>query len=367
MICNPYLIAFSNVPNIGPKRLKLILDFFGDAQNAWNAKEEIWQKIGLPKNVSEEFFSLRKVFDVSKYVDSVYKKGIDVISIDDGRYPQCLKEISDPPFLLYVKSLKHKEDLADWTKTKNIGVVGTRKITSYGKEVTEELTRGLACSGFTIISGMALGVDGVAHNIALKNEGKTIAVLGAGVDVIYPLEHRDLYQQIYEQGIILSEVAPSKTVNKGIFPARNRIISGLSQAVLVTEGAVDSGSLITANCALEQGREVFAVPGPINSAMAAGTNYLIKNGAKLVTGVKDILDDLGYSSDNIRTHMGKRVKGATLEEQKIINILSLESLSFDDLARKTETQANNLGTILAEMELSGLIKKKGEVFAIQLD
>jgi DNA processing protein len=167
-------------------------------------------------------------------------------------------------------------------------------MTEYGQEVTAKLTRELSLEGFTIVSGMALGVDGVAHQTSIDAGGKTIAVLGAGVEVIYPREHTQLYQSIfYHDGAILSEVAPEKIVGRGMFPARNRIVSGLAEAVLVTEGAIDSGSLITARMALEQGREVFAVPGPINSALAEGTNYLLKQGARLVTSAQDILESLG--------------------------------------------------------------------------
>lgn len=205
------------------------------------------------------------------------------IKISDTAYPYLLKNIHDPPPILYVKG--------ELPQGRMLAVVGTRKMTAYGQEVTARLTRELVEAGFVIVSGLALGVDGVAHQTTLDCGGKTVAVLGTNVEHIYPREHIGLYNSILEHGGgIVSEVAPDVKVVRGMFPARNRIISGLSEAVLVTEGAIDSGSLITARMALDQGREVFAVPGPINSPVGEGTNYLLKNGAKLITSIEDIIE-----------------------------------------------------------------------------
>jgi len=213
---------------------------------------------------------------------------IKILNISVADYPFLLKNIPDPPKELFVLG-----DGDILSAKRVIAVVGTRKMTRYGQEITTKLTKELVEAGFVIVSGMALGVDGVAHQTAIDSGGKTIAVLGAGVDIIYPAQHRDLYNGILAHGgAIVSEVPPGKFVSREQFPARNRIISGLSQAVLVTEGAIKSGGLITVRMALEQGREVFAVPGPINSPMAEGTNYLIKQGARLVTDVDDILSEL---------------------------------------------------------------------------
>lgn len=201
------------------------------------------------------------------------------IKVSEPSYPYLLKNIFDPPQVLYIKG--------ELPSGRMIAVVGTRKMTSYGQEVTAKLTKELVEANFVIVSGMALGVDGVAHQTTISCGGKTVAVLGAGVDIVYPREHRQLYNSILEHGgAIISEVAPGKLVDRGMFPARNRIISGLSEAVLVTEGAIDSGSLITARAALDQGREVFAVPG------SAGADYLIGQGAKPVRLVEDIISEL---------------------------------------------------------------------------
>lgn len=288
-----YLIAFSTVPNIGPVRLKLLLDYFGGAKFAWNSSEGELRNVGLPKHVLEDLLFQRKNLIVEKYVESLLNRGIKFVTIFDENYPERLKNIPDPPNVLFLKTSLTVKEFNSLTEKKIVGVVGTRKMTHYGEEITANLTAGLVTAGYTIVSGMALGVDGVAHGTAINCGGTTIAVLGAGVEIIYPPQHRDLYNRILEHGgVILSEVAPEKLVTKGNFPARNRIISGLSEAILVTEGAIDSGSLITARAALDQGREVFAVPGQINSPMAEGTNYLLKQGAKLVTSMEDILEGL---------------------------------------------------------------------------
>jgi DNA processing protein len=277
---------------------------------------------------------------------------------------------------LYLKTNLTAEVFYNLASGRNLGVVGTRKITSYGKEITANLVAGLVSAGFVITSGLALGVDGMAHQTTIDCNGKTIAVLGAGVEVVYPREHADLYRKIIATGgAIISEVAPEKFVAKGIFPARNRIISGLSQALLVTEGAIDSGSLITARAALDQGREVFAVPGPINSPMAEGTNYLLKQGAKLVTRVEDILEEMGVTnkaSNSARLPDGQVTqlpnknlpKGETPQEQKILDLLYHENLEFDDLVVKTGFEAGQLISILTNLELNKKVQVNGLVYGL---
>lgn len=288
-----FLVAFANVSGIGSVRLKLLLEYFGSAEKAWMAPASEITSVGLPKNVLAEFLAQRMKISPHQYYESVVKRGIKVITILDKDYPERLRNISDPPNVLFIKSNLDTVEINSLLKHRIIAIVGTRKMTAYGKEVTAKLASELVGYGFVIVSGMALGVDGVAHGTAIATGGKTLAVLGAGVEVIYPREHKELYQSIIDHGgVVLSEVAPDKYVNKGVFPSRNRIISGLSEAVLITEGAIESGSLITARVALEQGKDVFAVPGPINSPMAEGTNYLLKQGAVLVTGVDDIINQL---------------------------------------------------------------------------
>ncbi len=283
-----YLLALHSIKGLGPIRLKAVLDYFGDPKLAWEADGRELARIGLPKNVVALVLETRRKLDPQKYQEDVEKAGIGWLTIFDENYPRLLKEIYDPPVVLYVRGQTLPED------EKAVAVVGTRKITGYGQLVTEKLTRGLSEAGVTVVSGLARGVDSEAHRVALEAGGRTLAVLGGGLKKIFPPENLALAHRIADGGgALISEFAPDEPSLPGNFPARNRIISGLSQAVLVTEAAEDSGSLITAKDALEQGREVFAVPGPITSEVSFGPSMLIKQGARLVTDAGEIFEDLG--------------------------------------------------------------------------
>ena len=276
-----YWVAFSAFPGIGPVRFQSLLDTYGTAKAAWFSP------------VSDTFIHFRKTFDIDKYLLKLEHLHVSVLTLTDPKYPKLLKEISDPPFLLYIRGKNTGEPI---NLDKTIAVVGTRNITPYGQEITRKLVTGLVAYGFTIVSGMAYGVDAVAHQAAIDAGGKTIAVLGCGIDIISPPSNARLYQAIGEEGYgaIVSEMPLGLRPDKGMFVARNRIISGLSLGVVVTEAAEDSGVLITARNAAEQGREVFAVPGPITSRYSKGPARLIKQGAKLVETVEDILDEINY-------------------------------------------------------------------------
>lgn len=289
-----YWLGFSAFPGIGPLRFKLLYDYFGSAKEAWQAPENELLKIGLGEKLSAKFSQFKNLFSLDKYIELIQKKRVEVLTWDDTNYPKLLKEIPDAPFLLYVRG--DASVLNDMSP--RIGVVGTRRITSYGREVTQKLTSELVNHGFTIVSGLAYGVDAVAAQTAIDCGGQTIAVLGCGVDIIHPVSNTSIYWKIVkEYGCIVSEFPMGRFAEKGLFPARNRIISGLSLGVLVTEGAADSGSLITARFAAEQGREVFAVPGPITSELSQGPTKLLKAGAKLVTNVEDILEELNIRNN----------------------------------------------------------------------
>lgn len=274
-----YWVAFSVFPGIGPVRFRLLLDRFGSAKAAWAAP------------LSEKFIHFRKTFDIEEYLERLAKLHVSVLTLNDPKYPRLLKEISDPPFLLYIRGVNTGEPI---NLQKTIAVVGTRNITRYGVEVTQKIVKDLVAAGFTIVSGLAYGVDAVAHQTAIDCGGKTIAVLGCGIDIIHPPSNARLYREISEGGFgaVISEMPLGLRPNKGLFVARNRIVSGLSLGVVVTEGAEDSGTLITARHAADQGREVFAVPGPITSLMSRGPARLLKNGAKLVESAEDIIEEL---------------------------------------------------------------------------
>jgi DNA processing protein len=327
------------------------------------------------------------------------------LTLKDENYPQLLKEIKNPPFVLYgrgnreilsdsfcslndslkpdgntrvaqeratnntavklnysgmrrtVKSAFREKTRLDNYSSNTIAIVGARKTTQYGREVTKLLASELALAGFTIVSGLALGVDAVSHMTALENSGKTIAVLGCGVDCCNPGENQNIYDEILKSGnCIVSEFPLGMRPTLWSFPARNRIIAGLSQAVLVTEGAEDSGSLITAEFALKFSRQVFAVPGPITSSMSKEPYKLISRGAKLVTTADDILKELKAQNSNVKTktQISKR-KGETKEEDLIIKLLENEPLHFDEIVRRTKLKSSNLSSILSMMEIKGLI------------
>lgn len=349
-----FWVAFNVFTGIGPARFKVLLDYFGSAKKAYEADEKVWQKIGLPQNLVQDFLRFRSEFKPEEFLEKVLIKNIKIIKFIDADYPELLKQISDCPPVLYIKGeLLPQDSLA-------IGIVGTRKITSYGREVTEILVRDLVANGLTIVSGLARGVDSLAHQTAIENGGRTIAVVGTGVDLIYPPENKDLYNRIIARGAVVSEVPPGNYVARGIFPARNRIISGLSLGVVVTEGAKDSGSMITAKDAASQNREVFAVPGPITSYLSAAPSILIKNGAKLVYNVSDILEELKLETRSLKLE-ARKVVAENPDEEKILKILENEQVHIDNLVRMSGMETGKVSSLLTLMEIKGKIKNLGNM------
>ncbi|KKR34012.1 MAG: protecting protein DprA protein [Candidatus Gottesmanbacteria bacterium GW2011_GWC2_39_8] len=349
-----YWLGFSAFPGIGPLRFKLLLGYFKTAENIWKASSEKLLKVGLGPKLTSKFCAFRREFELEKYQEDLDKKSVHYLILTDEKYPKLLRQIKDAPFVLYIKGKKTGE----WDISKTIGVVGTRKVTGYGKEVTQRLTRELVNYGFTIVSGMALGVDAVAHETALTSGSKTIAVLGSGVDLVYPPSNKYIYDHIVDGGgAVVSEFPLGMFTDKGLFPSRNRIISGLSLGVLVTEGAEDSGSLITASYAAEQGREVFAVPGPITSYLSKGPTKLIRAGAKLVESAEDIMEELNIkASKTQRCKDTKKIKGDTQEEEKILKLLENEGLTGDEIIRLMALDSSKTNSLLTMMEVKGMIK-----------
>lgn len=349
----PYWVAFNHFEGIGPHRLKLLIDYFGSAQKAWEAPRKELLEIGLGEKLVADFDEFRQNFSPKDYFGKLSQKGISVLTLLNKDYPEILKQIPDCPPVLYFKgTLKPEDNLA-------MAVVGTRKITSYGRQATELLVRDLVAVGLTIVSGMARGVDSMAHQTALASGSRTIAVLGSGVDVIYPPENKKLYEEIVKSGAVISEFPPGYPALPGNFPARNRIISGLALGVLVTEAAEDSGSLITASCAAEQGREVFAVPGPITSPLSQGTAELIKKGAKLVYNVRDILEELNIKS-RTKQLRAKTVLPESKEEVLILEILKTDgTVHIDEITRRSGMVSAQVGSVLTLMEIKGMVKNFG--------
>ncbi|QQG43144.1 MAG: DNA-protecting protein DprA [Candidatus Daviesbacteria bacterium] len=346
-----YLLVLHSVDGLGPVRLKKVLDHFGQARNAWEAKGSELLGMGIPQNTVEKFLATRKNLDPEKYLTSVQKSGIKWKTIFDEDYPYLLKQIYDPPILFYYWGEFTAAD------RKAIAVVGTRKMTGYGKLVTERFTENLVLAGLTIVSGLARGVDSIAHRTALKNGGRTIAVLGGGFNKIFPPENDKLAKEIAEgHGVVLSEFPPDCPSVAGNFPARNRIISGLTQATLVTEAAVDSGSLITARLALEQGREVFAVPGPITSELSRGPLDLIKEGARPIFEPSEILEELGITG---KAQSPVEITDLTEVEKQILNILQNDQKHIDEICQILGVPVAGISGELLKMEIKGLIRNLG--------
>lgn len=354
-----YLLVLHRINGLGPIRLKAILDYFQDPQIAWEADPKEMLQIGIPRNIVELLVETRKKLDPEKYLESIKKAEVKWVTIFDENYPKILKEIYDPPIILYYKGEILPAD------ERAIAVVGTRKISGYGKLVTEKLTKELVESEITIISGLARGVDTQAHKTAIETGGRTLAVLGGGLKHVFPPENVSLADKIaYGFGAVLSEFPPDHPSLPGNFPARNRIIAGLSRAVLVTEAAEDSGSLITARLALEQGKDIFAIPGPITSDLSKGPLNLIKQGAKLVASGEEILEELGWDKDEGRKIKGEGEKGIELteEEKKVLESLQNENKHIDEMCKELNFSAAIVSASLVKMEIQGLVKNLGGGF-----
>lgn len=352
----PYWVATSAIPGVGTATFNYLLKHFKTLKKFWEADRAKIDKLKLDVKTREAILEFRAKVEPKVYLETVYEKGIKVLSLVDRDYPANLRSITDAPPVLYFKgTLLPQDDLA-------LGVVGARFATSYGRQVTEKLVFDLVGAGLTIVSGLARGVDSFAHRAALDAGGRTIAVLGNGVDLIYPPENRGLAEQIVKNGAIVSEFPlgfPSMPSN---FPARNRIIAGLSLGVLVTEAAIDSGSLITAGQAAEQGREVFAVPGSINSKMSAGANNLLKEGVHPVTEAADILEILDIERKRTRVDAKESpLRGVPKDktEAKILSLLDGGTKQIDILVQESGMKVEKVTATLSMMELKGLVKNYG--------
>jgi DNA processing protein len=357
-----YYLFFSNFPGVGPVKFRKILTYFGSAKKAWNSTSSDLDKI-IGSKTAVKLENFRNEFDLENYLKQLKRQKIEYVCLADKQYPPLLKKIQNPPIVLYLKGNTKLLNSNVLKKTRMIAIVGTRHITHYGREVTKMFSGKLAENGLVIVSGMAYGVDGVAHKSCIDAGGETIAVLGNGVDMAYPRENSKLYEEIIDSGgLIISEFPPGTPPSVGSFPSRNRIVAGLSEAVLVTEGASDSGSLITANYGLEFGRKVFAVPGPVTSSLSAAPLRLIEKGARLVVGPDDIMRELNVESKKLKDK--KSYAGLSKEEVKVIELIENESLSFDEIAQRLKLDSAKLASILSMMEIKGIIKSSDGGYSI---
>ena len=284
-----YLVAVCSYISFGPQRTKLLLSFFGNAKRIWLAQREELRETGLSYKIVNGFIKHRRYFKADKYFKRLKQLSINYLTIKDKNYPKNLRDLDNVPVVLYLKGRIKQSDI------NSIAIVGSRKATSYGKMVVEKFVREFVSSGLTIVSGLARGIDTCAHKYALENKGRTIAVFGCGLDRIYPPENSYLAREIEKNGALISEYPLGYPVRPFNFANRNRIISGLSKAVLVIEGAEKSGTLLTASHAAQQGRTVFAVPGPITSPLSGAPHFLLKRGANLAVSAKDVLEEISPS------------------------------------------------------------------------
>ena len=348
-----YWLGFNLVKGIGPAKVQALLDYYGSLANAWQANEFELQKIGLDKRAITTFLKTRQEIDLDTELARLERANISLLTWETEKYPSYLREIPNPPPLIYYQGEILEQDR--WA----VAVVGTRRLTAYGRQVTKDLVAGLVQNNITVVSGLARGIDAIAHKTAVDLGGRTLAVLGSGLDCIYPADNRTLAQEIAQgHGAIISEYGLGVQPEAKNFPPRNRIISGLSLGVIIVEAGTRSGALITTNFALEQDREVFAVPGNINSPASQGPNKLIQEGAKLVTRVEDVLEELNLHMVAERTAV-QLVLPETAEEIVLYTQLSGQPVHIDELSRATGLPSALVSSTLTLMELKGMVQQVG--------
>jgi len=350
-----YWVGFTLIPGIGRVRLSRLEQHFGKLERAWQASATELETARLDSRSIEAVVSNRPKISLDAEMEKLERYKVTVLTLKDEAYPFRLKEIFEPPPVIYIRGSLTQED--DWS----LAVVGTRRPTFYGREVAEQIAGDLARNRITIVSGLAKGIDATAHRAALDSGGRSIAVFGCGLDTVYPRDHVKLAREVMENGALISEFPLGTTPRRENFPIRNRIMSGLSLGVLVVEAGEVSGALITAGHALEQNREVFAVPGSVLSAVSRGTNRLIQEGAKLVSGANDILEELNLTMAVQQIEV-KELVPATETESTVLQILrnlSPEPTHIDEVGHQSRLPIATVSSALSMMELKGMIKQVG--------
>ena len=369
------LITLNMLSSIGSIRLKNLLEYFKSPLKILSSpKEKLVRVEGIGEKIASQIVEAKRKFDLKKELELAKREDVKIITINDDSYPENLKQIYDPPIVLYVKGeIGLPED------KKAIAIVGSRRASYYGLSAAERFAESLALLGITIVSGMARGIDSQAHRGALRVKGRTIAVSGSGLLNIYPPENKGLFQEIFKSGAVISEFPMETLPLAQNFPRRNRIISGLSLGVLVVEAARNSGALITADFALEQGREVFAVPGKVDSSTSWGTNQLIKQGAKLVDNIEEIIEELSphlrelphilkRKPQDLQRREERQTKetlrpSLTYDEERVYNTLSPKPKHFDEILMELEFPISKVISSLVNLEMRRLIKElPGKLF-----
>jgi len=361
-------LRIANCQGVGPVIFGRLLEKFGSPEEILNASmASLAQVEGIGGKTAEKIFRSRNDFDVDKEIALADKFGVCIIDITDARYPAALKKIYDPPPVIYVKGdFLPSDSLA-------VAIVGSRHCSNYGTEQASRFAHLLAAAGFTVVSGMARGIDSAAHSGALSAKGRTIAVQGCGLSNIFPSENKSLFEKISNSGACVSELPMGYEPLAENFPARNRIIAGLSLATIVIEAAPRSGALLTAKAALENNREVMAVPGRIDSPLSKGPHGLIKQGAKLVESVEDVIETLEFLQIDFQQHVKDTSQKAienvqkdlfdtsklnlTETERKILDSLDGENVHIEEIISKTQFAAGKVSATLVSMRLKGLVKQ----------
>jgi DNA processing protein len=347
-----YWVGFSLVPGIGRVRFGQLESYFHTLEAAWNAGPNELKQAGLDGGAVRSIIASRPKISLDEEMEKLERNGVRAFTYHDESYPARLKEIYDYPPVLYIRGELETRD--EWC----LAVVGTRRPTVYGRQVTEEIVAELVRNKITVVSGLAKGIDSIAHSAALEAGGRSLAIFACGLDTVYPAENLNLAKRLANQGALISEYPIGVKPKPEYFPRRNRILSGMSLGVLVVEAGETSGAIITAHLALEQNREVFAVPGSILSPASKGTNKLIQEGAKLVTGCNDILEELNLTAAAHQIEF-KELVPTTETESVLLKRLGAEPVHIDEVCRSSGLPISEVSSTLAMMELKGLVKQVG--------
>ena len=346
-------LGFSLCNGIGPITFLKLVAHFGSPHSAFIAPSSELRTFFRQTKNFEGFILFRNSYNPTQEIKRIQKDTTWIMTQWDDDYPKLLKTIIDPPISLFGKGDRNSIDFSNDTC---VGIVGARKNTPYGKYVAEELGRAFSGAGLVIVSGLASGIDTISHNAAIEKGARTIAILGTGIDIIYPRENKELYEKIVkEYGVILSEYAPGTPTNPGMFVLRNRIVVGISKAIVVVEGGIHSGTLTTARYAAENGRDVYAVPGPITSDMSVGPHILLREGAHVLSNANELLKDFGLIQQSNR--IIRNTIDLSGEEKIIYDLLSVKKYNTDEVARKISLTISETLPILSLLEVRGVIGK----------
>ena len=358
MTSSEALVALNMIEHVGPVRLRKLLEHFGEPQAILSAShKQLMQVHGVGEEVASAISNWEGLVDLRAELKRIQEYGCHIVTQEDAEYPELLRQIYDPPIVLYVKGRLIGKD-------KNaVAIVGSRRTTVYGSKTARKLGYQLAYVGVTVVSGGARGIDTASHQGALNAKGRTVAVLGTGINIIFPAENRELFERIAESGAIITQFPFNRQADKQTFPIRNRIVAGMSLGTVVVEADLHSGALITANFAVEQGRQVFAVPGRIDSPCSKGCHELIKKGAKLCEGAEDILSEFEYlfPASNRPASANETGMLPALElsesEQRVYGLLNNEESSIDEIIRNSGLPPSTVSVALLGLEMKKLVRQ----------